>query len=670
MLIRSLRSKIFLLVVAILLVVAALVMLVSQRDVTRTVAASEQHAVDNVMDLVMRDTEARWGALLDDKINTVRSGRRQLVQVGATISSVLASYAAMAERGVMTTGAAKGQARAWVNQLRLDDQRYVFIYDASYSVLASGSAPMIDQDLSGQQDLKGRPLAEALYEESRRAGYGFAIYRWPLAGSPGDTETRYAYFGYFRPWDWVFAISDSAQDVLRQVQDRRTRMEAAMRATLSQLTLARSGFVFIMADDGRMVVAPPANRTGLLDTVDRASDKPLRQLLRAAPPAPASASASLRFDDGQELWQIKAVRHKPLGWTVVAAVPESDLTAPAKRLLNRQATIFGITLVLALLFAWLVATRIVRPLNTLTHYARQLPEQDLTLPATVPAHVAALPKRHRDEVGRLAASFLFMDRKLRENVADLMHETSARERFESELNIARAIQLGLLPIPLPAAVQRQVDLHAIMLPAKEVGGDLYDYFVLPDGKLCLAIGDVSDKGVPAALFMAVTRTLIRATAEDETDPALIMQKINNRLAENNPNMMFVTLLLGVLDLDSGELVWANAGHLPPAVIDANGVVRLLEGRSGPACGVQEDMPYRRLVTRLAPGEVLVGYTDGVTEAFSSHDAQYGEPRLFQILSGPPSSASGLARRLLEDVQAFAAGAEQSDDITLIVVRRT
>src|SRR5690606_13383088 len=182
------------------------------------------------------------------------------------------------------------------------------------------------------------------------------------------------------------------------------------------------------------------------------------------------------------------------------------------------------------------------------------------------------------------------------------------------LNIARDIQMGLLPIPLPRNVLEKIDLYATMIPAKEVGGDLYDYFLLPDGRLCFAIGDVSDKGVPAALFMAVTRTLIRASAEDETDPARLMERVNNRLSENNPNVMFVTLVLGVLDLATGDLDWANGGHPPLCIVQTDGSLRLLEGRSGPACGVQEDLPYKSFSTRLAPGEILLGYTDGITEA--------------------------------------------------------
>lgn len=672
MLIRSLRGKIFLLVVAILFAVAAFVMPVTQRDVTRTVKASELHAVDNVMDLVMRDTKARWDALLDDKISSVRGGRKQLEQIGLMVNSVLADYAEMAQHGVMPPETAKNLARGWINRLRLDDRSYAFVYDANHSVLASGAAGMEGMNLSDVLDIKGRPLAQALRDETRHSGYSFAIYRWPLPETPGllttRTETRYAYFGYFRPWDWVFVVSDSAQDLIDQVQTRREQMEAAMRSTLSRMRLARSGFMFISTFDGRMVVAPPEHRTGLLDAVDRSSGKSLRAFLTQ--PQPTGKPLQLTLDGSDGAWHIQATQSRPLGWTVVAAVPESDLSAPATMLINRQAIIFAGVLVVALIAAWLFATRITLPLDTLTAYARHLPEQDLTAPTQAPAHISALPDKHQDEVGRLAESFLFMQRKLGENVTRLMQETSARERFESELNIARAIQLGLLPVPLEKSVLAQVDLHAMMLPAKEVGGDLYDYFMLPDGRLCLAIGDVSDKGVPAALFMAVTRTLIRSTAEDETDPALIMQRINNRLAGNNPNMMFVTLVLGVLDLHTGDFAWANAGHLPPAVMDADGTVRLLEGRSGPACGVQEDLPYKCLSTRLAPGETLIGYTDGVTEANDPQGAQYGNERMITRLTASlGTDAATLAQTLLNDVQNFAAGAEQSDDITLIVVRR-
>ncbi|WP_256977778.1 SpoIIE family protein phosphatase [Bordetella genomosp. 10] len=675
---RSLRGKIFLLIVALLLVIAAFVMVVSRSDVTQTVSTSEAHAVGNAVDLVRRDIEARWAALLNDKITAVRGGRRQLQQLGGTVQSVLREFAELARRGVFTEEEAKRTARAWINEMPLGRPRYAAIYDANGRVIASGDRRWIGEDLTGLTDFKGRPLAQAMYDESRALGRGFAMYRKPEPPSlahagesdepPGARgETRYAYFGYFAPWDWVVVVSDSVQDVIDQVEMRRQQMNTALRETLNELTLARSGCMFILADDGGMV-APPPRETGLEVGVDRRTGLTLMQTLQGI--TASEHPDRLDYDDGEGRWIIEAVRFKPLGWTLAAVVPQSDFTAPAMALLHRQALIFGSTLLLALLLAWMFAIRIVRPLEQLTGYARRLPQQNLTAAANVPDHIAALPQQRQDEVGRLAASFLFMNRRLRENIGRLMQETSARERYESELNIARVIQTGLLPAPPRAdAALGGADLYALMLPAKEVGGDLYDYFMLPDGRMCIAIGDCSDKGVPAALFMAVTRTLIRATAEDETDPARMLQRINNRLAENNPNMMFVTLLLGVLDLRNGHLRWANAGHPPPAVIDAQGQARLLTDRSGPACGVIPNTVYRPLAAQLQRGEILVGYTDGVTEAAGPGGGLYGETRLLARLRKPATSSAALALGLVEDLKHYAAGAEQSDDITLIVIRR-
>jgi sigma-B regulation protein RsbU (phosphoserine phosphatase) len=198
---------------------------------------------------------------------------------------------------------------------------------------------------------------------------------------------------------------------------------------------------------------------------------------------------------------------------------------------------------------------------------------------------------------------------------------------------------------------------------------LYDYFAMRDGRLCIAIGDVSDKGIPAALFMAVTRTLIRTVAEDEDDPARIVAKVNEKLAENNRRLMFVTLMLATIDPASRLVRWVSAGH-PPSIHCASGTqARALSGRSGPACGVQGDLRYRSFSTQLRAGDVLLGYTDGVTEAMAPDSRQYGESRLFACLERlGPIDCAPLLEGILADVKAHAAGAEQSDDITLIAVR--
>lgn len=674
---QSLHSKIFALVTAILAAIAIVVMLTSQRNVTDTVMTSEQHAISNVLDLIQHDAAARWGAMLNNKVSIVRNGRRQLMQTGKLIEATLESYARLADEGFITEAMAQDLAREWINQLHFDGDRYAFVFDTRYIVLASGYPAMRGRDLSSINDYKNRPLAQSALEESRDSGYSFAIYRRPTSTEPAgriqqdfqalvgdDDNSRYAYFDYFGPWNWVLAVSDSAADVIEQIEEYRTQMENAVRTTLLPMKLAHSGFVFIVADDGRFVVAPPDTHHGFLD--NRFDDgQTLRQRLNA----PTRANLhGLQVEGSRGPWKIDSAYYPPLHWTIVAAVPENDLSAPARKLLRSQALIFGAMSLAALLSAWFFAARIVQPLKRLTSYARQLPDQALRVEGNVPHHIAALPDQHRDEVGRLATAFMYMDSKLRENIHQLMRETTTRERFEGELNVARAIQLGLLPDPLSGAEQQHVDLYAFMRPAKEVGGDLYDYFVLPDGKLCVVVGDVSGKGVPAALFMAIARTLIRATAEDETEPAKIIRKINDRLAENNPNVMFVTLLLGVLDVSTGDFAWVNAGHMEPLIVNADGMVRVLAGRSGPACGVQDHLSYQTYRARLERGDTLVGYTDGVTESENPDHEQYGESRMLALLAQPATSAAALAKRLLHDVDDFTAGAEQADDITLLAIR--
>ncbi|MGQ7293616.1 SpoIIE family protein phosphatase [Bordetella bronchiseptica] len=659
----SLRGKFLLLIASTLLLVGIVVMLVTQRDVTNNIIKNELHAVSNIMDLVVRDTDTRWSTLLDDKIRTIRESRRQLIQLSAVVISVLNAYAAQAERGHVTTGAAKGMARVWLNHLDLGPRRVAFAYDAEGTVLASTNPRMIDRDLSGIRDFKGRPLAAAMYEESRNGGRGFAIYPSPLDES---AQMRHAYFVYFPAWKWVLAISDSSQAIIDKVAAQKASMIAAIDRNLSELRLSRHGFVFVVADDGTVIVPPPPSASRLLDSTDVESGRVLHTMLAEIS---STRGLTLRFTNSESAWQIDALRYKPLHWTIIGVVPEPDLTDPAQNLVRRQALIFAATLLAGLMLAWVVAVRIARPLAQLSNYARQLPNQDLTEPIRVPPSVACLPRRRRDEVGQLAESFLFMNEQLHHNVRALMAQISNRERLESELSIARSIQLGLLPQPLSDAATRGSQLRAVMYPAREVGGDFYDYFVLADGRLCFAIGDVSGKGVPAALFMAIVRTLIRSVAEEEHDPGAIATKVNHRLAENNPKLMFVTLLIGVFTPETGALAWVNAGHPPPLLIDERGEVRLLQGSSGAACGVLDNEAYSTLSTTLPNGTSLVAFTDGVTEAIHGGCAQYGLPRLVALMQGAPRAAAELIEHILHDLREFAADSEQSDDLTIIAIHR-
>lgn len=670
----SLRSKIFAFVVALLVLGASIIMVVAQRDVTSTVSTSEQRAVDNILKLLADDSLARWGALLGEKATTARQARQPLIQQNRLVMSVLQLYHDQERSGLLNTRQAQEQALQWLEQVNLGTDRRAILLDAHTQVLSDSSRYPRGSSLAHHPDLKGRTFSEVIERELGTGDYSFVIYHNPDDGN----DLRYATLARFAPWDWVLAVSDSAQPIVDQFDRQRRSMEAALGDTLVNLRLPGNGFVFIADDNGNPVTPLPESQSGLLQATAIDHDKSLQQMLQAASASPDSTSHFEARSRGPSTrkssdWLIRTTFVKPLKWTIVAAVPRQEMARPATELRNRLGLLFLAGLLLALGIAWLLSARITRPLHNLGQFVRSLPEGDLTQAPALPAHIKQLPDLLQDEVGSLAAAFIHMDKQLRENVANLLAETTRRERFESELNIARDIQLGLLPASPPPAVLKHVELHASMSPAKEVGGDLYDYFLLPDGRLCLAIGDVSDKGVPAALFMAMTRTLLRACTEDESHPARIMERVNTRLADNNPNVMFVTLFIGVLDMHTGQLAWANAGHPALYVRTPYGTLNSLEGRSGPACGVQAGLPYKGFETSLQPGDILFGYTDGITEAMSADNQEFGEQRLTALLGGhaeaPTPSPARLACRIMDGIEAFTHGNEQSDDITLLIVKR-
>jgi serine phosphatase RsbU (regulator of sigma subunit) len=247
-------------------------------------------------------------------------------------------------------------------------------------------------------------------------------------------------------------------------------------------------------------------------------------------------------------------------------------------------------------------------------------------------------------------------------------EMGERERMERELLVARAIQQTFMPHEIPGL--QGWELAAAWQPARQVGGDFYDFFDLPDRRLGLVIADVADKGIPAALFMALTRALMRAAALTHTSPAEALAHVNDLMVPDAHRGMFVTAVYGVVELDSGRLIYANAGHLPPLVWRrARQAVERL-GRGGLALGVIEGSRVTDQTIDLAPGDCLILYTDGVTDALSPDGDMYGTERLPQIVRGSTcSSAQSLLRAIGDSVTAFAAGMPPADDLTLTVLHR-
>jgi len=312
--------------------------------------------------------------------------------------------------------------------------------------------------------------------------------------------------------------------------------------------------------------------------------------------------------------------------------------------------------------ATLVSRSIARPLKLLSTASEEIATGNLD--AGIPSIKAI------DEVAKLADSFVHMTNSLKIHIKELTETTAVKERMESELNVARSIQLGSLPKLFPPFPDRkEFDLYAYLEPAKEVGGDLYDFFFVDDDHLCFTVGDVSDKGIPAALFMVITRALIRNLAQRDLSPADIMTQINKDLCTENYEAMFVTLFLGILDIRTGKLLYANGGHNPPIVIPRKKGVFYIDNECDIAVAAWDYIQYKEFSFTLEPGEALFLYTDGVTEAENPERKLFSDENLLaEVEINRDRTVEDIVNTILLKVREHAGTAPQSDDIAMMVIR--
>lgn len=308
----------------------------------------------------------------------------------------------------------------------------------------------------------------------------------------------------------------------------------------------------------------------------------------------------------------------------------------------------------------LLSRRITRPLAALAGSAQQLATGNLD--AQLPAVTS------HDEIGDLTAAFRDMRDSLKVYVRHLQETTATKERLEGELRAARRIQADMLPAPVAGGGAAGYELAAALVPARDVGGDLFDHFTV--GRLVFfLVGDVSGKGVAAALFMARTKTLFDAVAASEHDPGAVLGRLNRSLCRQNDAGMFVTAVCGVLDLDTRYVTFATAGHEPPVLVRAGSSSSPIEVENGLVLGLVETGHYPVSTAQLAPGDAIVMYTDGVSDAQSPTAEFFGTER---VLASTTRDAAGnavaITNGLLQDVTAFAASAPQFDDVTILTLK--
>ena len=272
-----------------------------------------------------------------------------------------------------------------------------------------------------------------------------------------------------------------------------------------------------------------------------------------------------------------------------------------------------------------------------------------------------------DEIQALSEAIKTMELEINEYIQDLTSVTAEKERIGAELNVATQIQADMLPRIFPAFPERtEFDIYATMNPAKEVGGDFYDFFLVDDDHLAVVIADVSGKGVPAALFMVIAKTLIKNHAQNKDCPGDVFTQTNEQLCEGNDAGLFVTAWMGILEISTGKFTYVNAGHNPPLLRHADGSFEWLKSRPGFVLAGMEGVRYRENVMELAQGDTLYLYTDGVTEATNGAQELFGDDRLQNALNEQPDlPVDDLLHKIKNDIDSFVGEAEQFDDITML-----
>ena len=433
---------------------------------------------------------------------------------------------------------------------------------------------------------------------------------------------------------------------------------------IAKIKIAKSGYGFLISKKGTYITHP-LKELIMKETIFMAAEETgNKQYLNAGRSMTKGGSDIIPYFSRvtkKPSW----LSYAPLlssGWSLGIVFSDDELFSDINRLTRKVLMLGFLGLGILFIILFFIATSITRPLEILTEAMRGIGKGklDFELPGIT----------NKDEVGVLAESFSYMRDSLKKYIKELTETTAVKERMQSELTIAHDIQMGILPKIFPPFPDRhEFDIYAMLEPAKEVGGDFYDFFFMNNERLFFVVGDVSDKGVPAAILMAVTKTMIKAIAKAAAAPDEILDKVNKEIARDNDSCMFITVFCGILNIKTGEVLYSNGGHLPPLIIHPGEGAEFLKGDTGIAVGASEEAAYICNKILLRPADIICMYTDGFTEAADKKDELFGEQRLKEKICAV--SQRPIKEIVLEahaKVYEFSQGMPNRDDMTMLALQ--
>ena len=447
--------------------------------------------------------------------------------------------------------------------------------------------------------------------------------------------------------------------------------------------LGENGIACIVNNQGQLLFS--SDTTGILTITRETADFDLRQsdnkdMAALVTDALNGQDGCRKINYNNESYYVAFSPMETVGWSFIILLPEETVMAPTTKLLDELNFITGeaenstlesfrsmtlivlligiIATIIAALTAYYVSKAIVAPVRNLTKKVSLIQGENLDF---------EWEQKTGDEIETLAESFGAMTRRMKQYIDEVTRVTAEKERIGAELNVATQIQADMLPRIFPPYPDRtEFDIYASMDPAKEVGGDFYDFFLVDDDHIALVMADVSGKGVPAALFMVIAKTLIKNRTLMGGNPGDILSEVNDQLVEGNEAELFVTVWLAIIEISTGKGIAANAGHEHPVLKRKDGDFELVKYKHSPAVATMEGIPFRAHEFELNKGDTLFVYTDGLPEATDASETLYGDERMLNALNNNKDvPVDDLLKNISKDVEVFVGDAPQFDDLTML-----
>jgi len=672
-LLSPIRIIIILPVVIALIAMTVAIMIFTQKEVNQAMLRAGDEEARNILKVVKLNIENQQQDLVFFQRYAEQKYEQQLKNLVSVVVSQVDYFHSLAAQGLITEDQAKKAALESVQRLRYGNNDYFFIYNLQGVAISHADPRIRGRDMSAFKDEKGRPVVQTMREIAATKKEGVCTMWWTkLAGT--KPVPKLLYFYLYPRWDWMIGTGVYIDDIDQDIARKRGEIMTVLKKTFAEVKVFETGYFSVFDGSKKILIHPflaGQDGAGMKDPV---TGRSLIDDLMAAANNP-EAPLQYLWDKPSAPGDYKYVKYShvdyfpPFDWYISSSVYEDEMERPAQRIIKRQLLFVSVVVLLCMAGVFLLVNRVTEPLARLTRHADRMGETDFTLSAEGVRELKTIT--FPSEVSLLSGTMLKMEQKLGEYLKTLAETTAARERMASELRIARDIQMSMLPREdIWLAGGKRVDLAATLEPAREVGGDLYDYFFIDPERLCIVVGDVSDKGVPAALFMARSKALFRnAALREPARPDAILHAVNQELCAGNEMRMFITTFIGLLDLGSGELTFSNAGHIPPLLVHECEGAKYVDLPQGKPVGIHKRSAYSVDRLQMRRGDALLVFTDGIPEALNNRDEFFEDERLLDLFhTHPPSSAADALDIVLREVRIFSEGAPQADDIAVLCIR--